>query len=89
METCCPGRKECEGSSDSGSSVPDHWEMFAQTAGATGWAARQLSEVGLGACLDSALGCHTPESGSVAFLPSFLLVISAGEAAGQLMAAAT
>lgn len=50
--------------------------------------ARQLSGVGLGAYLDSALGCHTPESGSVAFLPSFPLLISAGEATGQCTAAA-
>lgn len=51
--------------------------------------ARQVSEVGLGAYPDSALGCHTPQSRSVAFPPSFLLLISAWEAAGQRTAAAT
>lgn len=45
--------------------------------------AGQLSELGLGLHLDSALGCHAPESGLVAFLPSFLPLVSAGEAAGQ------
>lgn len=66
VETRCPGREGCGGS--------PHRQLGAGS----------LVDV----CpdpwghLDSALGCHTPESGPVAFLPSLLLV-SAGDAAEQ------